>query len=206
MARWLSLSVRIRGATYQLRPPNAKPAPCVTRHRHVGARCLKGGGAANKLTAAARAVSRWWWSTYALRKQALHWRKASLHERAAVVRPGRCGFPTPRQHRVSRYSSATGAHCLGEEAHHERLLSARAMLHSYGQLMSYRRALRRREVFLVRRVALMRRASCGLPMPSQQRFARCTPPLSVSGEEAQHESLLRSRGASRCFWSSRTIR
>ena len=51
---------------------------------------------------------------------------------------------------------------------------------------------------------MVRRANCGLPMPSQQRFARRTLPLSLSGEEAQHASLLRADNAPRCFWSSRT--
>ena len=68
-----------------------------------------------------------------------------------------------------------------------------------------RKALHRREASLLRRAAVVRRASCGL-----QRQAGCrvcssagAPALAVSGEEAQHSSLLRARAVPRWLWSVR---
>ena len=122
MAIWLSFPVRTRGATCHLRHPNAKPAPCVMWPRRVGARCLNGRVAASRLTPAARAVSRWLWSTYALRKRALWRREALLLRRAAVVRCGRCGLPMLRQQRFERRTPAVSV--SGEEARHASLLRA----------------------------------------------------------------------------------
>ena len=100
--------------------------------------------------------------------------------------------PAPRG---SRGAGAAALAVSGEEAQHSSLLRVRAVPRWLWSVASRRKALHRREASLLRRAAVVRRASCGLQLKPAPRVSRSTgaPALAVSGEEAQHSSLLRAR-------------
>ena len=99
--------------------------------------------------------------------------------------------PTPSQRRVSRSAGAPALAVSGEEAQHSSLLARAPCRAGCGRLMPKKGAAPARGLSPSARG---RGATCQLrpPTPSQRRVSRSAgaPALAVSGEEAQHSSLL----------------
>ena len=77
-----------------------------------------------------------------------------------------------------------------------------------GRSCTMKGALHRREASLLRRAAVVRRASCGLQRQASAacHAAQARRRFAVSGEEAQHSSLLRARAVPRWLWSDCAVR
>ena len=185
---------------------NAKPAPRVSRGAGAPALAVSGEEAQHSSLLRARAVPRWLWSAYAC-KRTLRRREASLLRRAPVVRRASCGLQRQASAACLARRRRAALAVSGEEAQHSSLLRARAVPRWLWSVYALQRTLRRREASLLRRAPVVRRASCGL---QRQASAACLArrrraALAVSGEEAQHSSLLRARAVPRWLWSAHAL-
>ena len=205
-ARGLSPSARGRGATCQLRPPTPSQRRVARAAQARCARCLWGGDAALELAACARRAALVVVGLVLI-ERALHRREASLFRRAAVVRRASCGLQRQASAACHAQRRRAGARCLWEEAQHSSLLRVRAVprwlwsAHAYEGHCTGERPLS----FGARPWCdVPAAASNAKPAPRGSRGAGA-PALAVSGEEAQHSSLLRARAVPRWLWSVRAL-
>ena len=170
-------------------------AACLAQRRRAGARCLWEEAQHSSLLRV-RAVLRSLWPVFALSK-ALRQREASLFRRAPwcdVPAAASNAKPAPRG---SRGAGAAALAVSGEETQHSSLLRARAVPRWLWSVRTLPKGAAPARGLSPSSRAVVRRASCSLQLQASAACSRGAgaPALAVSGEEAQHSSLLRARRA-----------
>ena len=134
---------------------NTKPAPRVTQRRRICALCVRGGGAARKLSTRARRGA-----LFVLGRRFVEGRRAGERHLPFGVRPW---YDVPAAACNAKPAQcATRRTVSREEAQHLSSSLARAVSRRFWSSQLRGKTLRRQEASLLRHAPVVRRANCGL--------------------------------------------